>query len=270
MIKIVQAIKRRLVRHRRLIATYQDPKTIFIYQMGKVGSTSLELGIDNGLHVHAFYTKNHTCPVRLQGLAGFGLRHIVYRAEQEVLAYLLRRAFRQRKKTKIITLVRPPLARNMSMFFHDLDAYLFAAHTNCMHTRNKVLPTRMQDKSLLARVFEQEFDHHYPLRWFQQEFLPMTGVNIFDYHFDPSKGVTIIEREQIQVLCLRTDKIQHCAGDLSRFVGHEVKLSMENEAESKWYGDVYTQFKQHYQPPKALEQAIKDSQLHQHFFAKEL
>jgi hypothetical protein len=268
MMRIMHAIKRRLARHKQLLKQYKDPHTIFIYQMGKVGSTSLELGINNALHVHAFYHKNHICPVRLQGLAKFGLMHIVYRAEQEVMAYLIRRAFWQRKQSKIITLVRDPMARNMSMFFHDLDAYLFSAHTNCMNTRDKALPTRFQDMDLLNKVFEQEFDHYYPLNWFQNEFLPMTGINIFDYPFDANKGQLTIKQAGFEVLCLRSDKIKHNVDLISQFVGQEFELSKANDAKAKWYAELYCNFTQHYQAPSAIQQALKDSQLYQHFFTK--
>lgn len=269
MTRILQAIRRRVSRHRLLIKKYKDPNTIFIYQMGKVGSTSLEHGIKNSLHVHAFYNKNHTCQVRLHGLAKFGLVHIVYRAEQEVLAYLIRRAFRQRKQSKVITLVREPMARNMSMFFHDLDAYLFAAHTNCLNTRDKPLPTRLQDMNLLSQIFEQEFDHHYPLNWFHKEFLPMTDINIFDYPFDAHKGLLLIHKATIEVLCLRSDKMHNNVGELSRFVGQDVKLSVVNDGQTKWYKDIYLNFKQQYRVPVVLKQTIKASQFQGHFFSDE-
>jgi hypothetical protein len=268
MIKIMHAIKRRLARHQQLLNQYKDPDTIFIYQMGKVGSTSLTLGINNTLHVHAFYLKNHTCPARLQGLAKFGLLHIVYRAEQEVMAYLVRRAFRQRKHSKIITLVREPVARNMSMFFHDLDAYLFAAHTNCMNTRDKALPTRFQDMDLLNKVFEQEFDHYYPLNWFDNEFARMTGLNIYDYDFNRDLGYCLIKKPSVEVFCLRTDKIAERMDDLSEFCGSKVNLTAVNRADDKWYHEVYKQFSREYSYSTDELDKIYNSQFFQHFFQK--
>ena len=264
--KLLQGIKRRLTRHKTLLALYADKNTIFIYQMGKVGSTTLEQCVPNAVHIHAFHSKNHTCPVRLKGLAKFGLKHFFYRLEQELLNYLLRRTFKRRKHTKIITLVRDPIARNISMFFHDLDAYLFAAHTNCLNTRKRPLPTREQSMATLKEVFEQEFDHCYSLTWFDKEFLPMTGINIYQQPFDIENGVGYSQNNNIELLCLRSDKLRDNLHELQRFVGAEVILSSTNQAKDKWYGDIYQKFKLDYTPSAKLQNEIEKSQFYKKFF----
>ena len=241
--KFIQGIKRRLLRHKKLIERYANEETVFIYQMGKVGSTTIENSIKNAVH-------------------------FIYRIEQGILAFILRAAFKKRKKTKIVTLVREPIKRNISMFFHDLDAYLFMAHTNCLNSRNMPLPTRNQSLDLLTEVFNQEFDHEYPINWFDKEFKPMTGINIYETAFDIDKGCSFIKNKGIEVLCIRTDKIKNCINELSRFVNEEVDLSFENQAELKWYGDLYQQFKSQYRLPNNKEQSIKQSKFYRHFFKK--
>lgn len=263
---LIAAIKRRLSRHRKLLAQYADKETIFVYQMGKVGSTSIEHAIENAIHVHAFYNRNHTCPPRLMGLAKFGVRHFLLRAEQEFLAYLLRIVFKRRKHTKIVTLVREPIARNISMFFHDLDAYLFSAYTNCMHTRKAPLATRCQNSSLLIDVFNSEFDHDYALNWFDNEFAIMTGLNIYDYDFNRDLGYCLIKESSVEVFCLRTDKIGECIDSLSEFCGSKVKLSSVNRADDKWYKEVYKQFSREYSYSSDELDKIYNSQFFQHFF----
>lgn len=266
--KIVNALKRRLIRHKQLLDSYADEKNIFIYQMGKVGSTTLENSIKNAIHIHAFYNKNYTCPVRLKGLAKFGLKHVIYRAEQEILAFLLREIFKRRKRTKIITLVRNPMARNISMFFHDIDAYLFLAHTNCLNTRKMALATRNQNLDLLSDVFNQDFEHQYPLEWFDKEFKPMTGIDIYATDFDQAQGYSIINKNNIEVMCLRTDKIKDCVGELGDFVGCDIELSLDNQADSKWYADIYREFKDNYKLPIKMQNKIKNSQFYTHFFSE--
>jgi hypothetical protein len=267
--QLIHGLKRRLSRYKELLDVYADEKTIFVYQMGKVGSTTLENSLKNVINVHAFYNKNHTCPIRLQGFAKFGLGHMFIRLEQEVLAFLLRKAFRGREHTKIITLVREPVVRNISMFFHDLDAYLFAAHTNCMNTRQAPLPTRCQDKALLLDVFEHEFDHEYALNWFDNEFAVMTGINVYDYPFNKELGYCLINKPSIDVLCLRTDKINDCIDALSEFTDCKLSLLPSNRADNKWYSEVYKQFYAAYSS-SSLGQArnIVESKFFKHFFAK--
>ncbi|WDE03939.1 hypothetical protein SG34_021590 [Thalassomonas viridans] len=266
LIKKIKAFKSYFNAYLRLIDRYKAEDAIFIYQMGKVGSTSLEHSLVNGVHVHAFYSKNHTCPVRLQGLAKFGIRHILYRARQEFVNYLLRRTFKQRKRTKIITLVREPVARNVSMFFHDLDAYLFSAYTNCVNSRSKPLATRTQDADLLLEVFNQEFNHSYPLNWFEREFLPMTGIDIYKYPFNTDQGFVHIIQGNIELLCIRTDKLALCGDMLEQFCAQPVELLSRNVAERKWYAEVYQQFLLDYQPDKQQLNKIFNDKFSRHFF----
>ena len=265
-VNIFKVIKRKIVSYQKLIAKYTAPETIFIYQMGKVGSTTLEYSLPNAVHLHAFYNKNHTCPARLHGLAKFGFTYFFRRAEQEFTHFLLRRAFKKRKNTKIITLVREPLARNMSMFFHDLDAYIYAAHTNCLNTRQRALPTRHQSRSLLTDIFNQEFNHHYPLTWFDKEFMVMTGIDIYQHSFDIEQGIGYAQHQGTEVICLRIDKLQEHSASLSRFVGQPIELMTQNKAEDKWYAELYQAFKSDYVLSKPLKTELYNSKYYQKFF----
>jgi hypothetical protein len=267
MMLFIKKLLRRLNYYKQQMVLYADEDTIFIYQMGKVGSTTLEHSLPDAIHVHAFYSNNHICPVRQKGLAKFGLGYFIARVEQEFYSYLLRRAFKGRIKTKIITLVRQPQARNLSMFFHDLDAYLFAAHTNCLNTRRSPLLTRYQKKDMLLDVFDCEFDHNYALNWFDNEFLPMTGVDVYSHAFDAGKGYGLIAEKGIEVLCLRTDKLSENVDVLSAFIGKEVELFSANKADDKWYGEVYQEFVKAYSPSPARTLKMKESKLVKHFFS---
>lgn len=251
---------------KQYLETLTDDNAIFIYQMGKVGSTSLENSVENAVHIHAFYAKNHTCKVRQAGLDKFGLRSLIYRAERTFFEFLARKAFKRRTQTKIVTLIRKPEERNMSMFFHDIDAYLFSAHTNCISTRKRPIPTRSQSTALLTKVYDEEFDHYYPLNWYANEFEPMTGVDVFSQPFNKEKGYNIIEQDNVSVLCIRTDKLNDLIPVLEAFIGQCVNIKNDNKAESKWYSEIYRNFKNEYELPKAVKHKLKTSQFYQHFF----
>ena len=270
MVQLINKLQTRIEYYQQLIAEYSAEDAIFIYQMGKVGSTTLEHSLPNAVHIHAFYSKNHTCPVRLLGLRKFSFMHIFYRVEQELLWWYIRRVFKQRKKqdktTKIITLVRDPFNRNLSMFFHDLDAYLFSAHTNCANTRVKPIPTRCQTTGLLSEVFTEEFNHEYALNWFDNEFYAMTGINVFQYDFDKEQGISRIQEKGIDILCLSCEKILKNESILGDFVGTTIEIKSTNKAEDKWYGELYRQFKADYILPESISKKVLNSRLYQHFF----
>lgn len=249
-----------------LFQRYAEPSTVFIYQMGKVGSTTLEQAINDSIHIHAFYSKNSTCVIRQKGLNKFGFKAVFYTAEREVTDFIQRIIFKKRKVTKIITLIREPIARNQSMYFHDLDAYLFSAHTNCLSTRKNPLPTRSQSKQLLDKVFNEEFDHLYPLNWFDKEFKPMTGIDIYSQQFNKEKGYSLIHKNGVSVLCISTTKLDDLTLVIEQFIGQKLVLVKDNSGEDKWYSELYNDFKQHYKLPANIEEKIKKSQFYQHFF----
>ncbi|CAH9056756.1 hypothetical protein PSECIP111854_01857 [Pseudoalteromonas sp. CIP111854] len=245
---------------------YSDPDTVFIYQMGKVGSTALEDAIKGAVHIHNFYSHNHPCKLRLQGLAGFGWRYYCKRFVQECELAVKRLAFRRRKHSKVITLVREPLERNISMFFHDLDCYLFALYSNCDRSIYPPVATRTQDPEVLNDAFLKHFEHDYPLFWFDNELKRMTGVDVYKHHFDKSKRFLKAESHSCEVLCLDIRVLEQSADLLSEFLGQKVAVCFANQAERKWYGDVYATFKNTHCPSLGFHKVLKNSKYYQHFF----
>jgi hypothetical protein len=256
----------RIATYRALYKKYHDPKSVFVYQMGKVGSTALEQSIDNAIHIHNFYSKNHPCLLRLKGLAGFGWRYYFKRLEQELELFIKRLAFRKRKHTKIVTLVRPALDRNISMFFHDLDCYLYALYSNCDRTSFPPMATRTQDTHVLMKAFEMHYQQSYPLTWFDNELKKMTGLDIYAQPFDMTKGLVTVSNTKCEVMCLDINVLPSSTGLLSAFIGQSIVLSRENQAQSKWYGSLYKQFKNEYIPSTELTQLLKNSKYSTHFF----
>lgn len=267
--RLFAVIERRLTRYKKILSLYANENTIFIYQMGKVGSTSLEHSIDNAVHIHAFYNANHICPPRLKGLAKFGLSYYLHRVEQQILAFCLRYIFKRRKYTKIITLVRDPFARNISMFFHDLDAYLFAAHTNCMNSRRVPLATRGQDDRLLLDVFKTEFNHQYPATWFDKEFFRMTGLDVYTQPFDIDKGLSRYKTESIDCLCVKSEQLSKLIPEVSAFVSQEVVLTYANVGAEKWYRGSYERFLKEVPYPNEYLSQLMGSRFVDHFFSLE-
>ncbi|MBQ4849229.1 putative capsular polysaccharide synthesis family protein [Pseudoalteromonas sp. MMG012] len=257
---------RRIRVYKALYKKYHDPNSVFIYQMGKVGSTALEQSIDNAIHIHNFYSRTHPCSLRLKGLAGFGWRYYCKRLEQELELLIKRLAFRARAHTKIITLVRPAQERNVSMFFHDLDCYLYALYSNCDRTSTPPLATRTQDPAVLIKAFETHYDHSYPLTWFDYEFKKMTGIDIYAENFDKERGVMYRKNNKYDVMCIDIKQLRDCEKPLSTFLNQTVVLDGANQADHKWYGVLYRQFKKEYVPATQLVKLLSNSKYTAHFF----
>ncbi|WP_199611274.1 putative capsular polysaccharide synthesis family protein [Flocculibacter collagenilyticus] len=256
------------VRYKKLFQRYLNKDSVFIYQMGKVGSTSLEGSIDGAVHVHTFHARNHTCPVRLRGMARFGGRYYLNRLKQELVYIVCKCLFKRRRQTKIISLVREPLSRNISMFFHDIDAYIFSAYTNCLGG-GRQLSTREQSSNFLVEVFSSEFNHEYPVKWFDEELKATTGIDIYDYSFDINKGYALIQSGKFSLLLLRSDKLTQNIAIIESFVGREIKLGAKNLARDKWYWEAYQQFIDNYKLSESMSKLLYDNRFMKHFFSKD-
>ena len=115
---------------KKVIKMYRNK--IFIYQMGKVGSTSLEESIENSVHMHTLYS-NSECWVREAQL--WGLLSPLQKIKRYVGSKLDRMIIRSNNEVKIITLVRDPVARDVSMFFQRLP-YWYTHYLNANNYGN--------------------------------------------------------------------------------------------------------------------------------------
>ena len=236
------------------VSQLKAPDTLFIYQMGKVGSTALERALPNAVHMHSLF-QNPPCPAR-QALSGGRLSGLRRRLSDAAKF----RVIRSRPNTKIISLVREPLDRNIAMFFQDLHFWLSAYIEKYPH--------RMRDEGqeLLVDAFNELFPHDYPCTWFDREVKQLTGIDVFEHPFDRSEGYSIITNGPYELFVLRVDQLSALLPEVSDFVGFEVVLPQANRGDAKWYADAYRQFKADYQPSLSMQTLLNNSQYSQHFF----
>jgi hypothetical protein len=217
----------------RSFQRYRDEGTILIYQMGKVGSTSLAKALgDRAIQIHNFYARNEPCsrkPLYRDGL---------YRKPVHWIFYcLIRQAIRRRRRLKIVTLVRDPIGRNVSMFFHDLHYWLAYYFT-------EVRPNAAgrEDVDTVIDCFRETFDHKYPYDWFDKELKRLTGVDVYQYSFDSTAGYTRIDKDHVSLLIVQTERLSDCWRAVEEFCGRKLELHEDNRGRYKWYGTLYSEF----------------------------
>jgi hypothetical protein len=145
-------------------------------------------------------------------------------------------ALKNRKKIKIITIVRHPVERNISMFFQGLSFWM--SEYIDQHDRE----TRAADIHWLHEVFYKTFNHAYCDNWFDLEIKRLTGIDVFSQVFDLEEGCSVYESGKYSVMVLKVEDIERNINKIEKFIGKKVNIDKVNKAEDKWYAPVYKNF----------------------------
>lgn len=139
----------------------EQDSPVLIYQMGKVGSSALEKSIPKSIHLHDLMSidaEKQISPVRAQ-LHNPATNYIKRLLKRLIMSRMLKR----KKQVRIISLVREPIGRNISMFFQSLPFWMAAKYLNDDSA------VRSERSQLLHEAFEEHVNHQYPLEWFDNE-----------------------------------------------------------------------------------------------------
>ncbi|PRO65336.1 putative capsular polysaccharide synthesis family protein [Alkalicoccus urumqiensis] len=245
-----------------------NPKLVVIHQMGKVGSTTLVETLKEKnwqpFHVHSFRTPLSTSMYEQYRSTRY-YRTPLYRLRYFLRHRLVEMLLKQRKKVKIISLVREPVSRNQSMYFHAFHVPLMGM--------NKYQDNRQEDAvniEAFRRDFYKRFNHLYGNRWFDQEFARIWDVNVYAYPFDQEKGYTRIQSGNKDILLVQMEKLNDLEQVLADFLGEEdLTLTQANSGSKKWYHAVYKEFKQKADPSKEYVDQLYDTKYMNHFYSKE-
>lgn len=231
---------------------FRSDDSVYLYQMGKVGSTSIERTIPNAIHFHTLF-RNPPCPPWFKSKRS-GV-HYVNGLMKDFLKYL---TIVFRKEIKIITLVRNPLDRNVSMYFQDLP-YWYVEYDKAYRV------PRDADGMILHEVFEKVFPHLYAIEWFDKEIRRLTGIDIYKYKYDREKGFVKIECGKYKILILEMTLVEQNFDVVQDFYGKKISFVTGNESSGKWYGNLYREFRAFEYPPK-LRSEIESSKFYRHFY----
>jgi len=275
--KLIQILRqaREAIQSNRIPAIPPERKIILIYQMGKVGSSSLQRSLQqlklnaNIYHVHAL-EPNSIRDMKRNAKKNFpksvfrNLRRSFLKIYSDAkVAKMVSYYLKRDRKFFIVSLVREPVARNISAFFQIADRRFVDFHD------------RVQEGSLgvdeLMSVFLEKHDHEWPLIWFDKEMKWAFDIDVFLSDFPKSKGYKIYKNEKAELLLIKFEKLTECAGEaFYEFLGiRDFTLCCENVSENKRYSNIYQDFKTNSRLPLHYINRMYDSKLVTHFYTTE-
>lgn len=189
---------------------------VFVYQSKKVGSITLVVssraaGVYS-IHVHSF---------DVLGLDDCIIANVI-----------------KNMSGKIITIVREPIARQISLLWH----YLGTDKKNFLRKYNSFDEIEKDFFSIPNR--EDEFE------WYNKEIRKILDIDIYNYPFDREKGYTIIEKNGISLLLLKLEKMNCLEKVIGDFLGVKTfKLIYGNNSSEKGYKYAYEDYKKNVRIP---------------------
>jgi hypothetical protein len=242
----------------RMGRTYNryDHGPVLVLQMGKVGSKSVQAGLEAQVldrpiyHAH-FLSRERTARTEKQRRKFFRTDRHSYLMRPWLNQFLLQ-TFEEHKDKhtwKLITLTREPVGRNISAFFENLEVVPCKADGEFEISSDyyQIQPTivSVDDTDTLAQLFFERAQHDSPLRFFDREIRDIFEIDVLGSGFPIEKGYGIYSSERADLLVLKLESLAHCAdAALAEFLDiDEFRVINRNIGAKKVYAPLYDAFK---------------------------
>lgn len=256
-------------KQQRLIDALKADHMIFVYSMGKAGSTTIYESLNNAgipsLHFHGFdynnsVTKTHN--YKKYSLSEGGK----FLSKRRMVKYLIRNLSLTKNKlihgkVKMIIPFREPLSRSISTLFQNLELRIYQ---NYREEKYDITDDLFLEKLLYTQIGTNV------INWFDFAVKKSIGIDVYQYPFNKEKGYTIIKEGKYEILLLKMEKMSQCEKEIGQFLGlDDFKLINSNIGNNKWYQPVYEKFKNEFVPNEEYLNKLFDSKYVRHFYSEE-
>jgi len=252
---------------------------IINYQMGKVGSSTVQasleaMNLDQPVyHVH-FLNPERVGQIEQQRRKYFRTEKYALLRRPWLYEFLFEQIQKKNRHWKLITLVREPVARNVSTFFENLEV------TNKPGSTAYVIRSDYYDFNIeadpenldeLIGLFFDRLVHERPLRYFDDEIKTVFGIDVFATEFPVDKGYGVYPGEYADLLLVRLEDLDRCANTVfKQFLGlDDFELVRANMSDDKIYAALYKAFKRSIRFPEAYLGEMYESRYARQFYSEE-
>jgi len=243
---------------------------IIVYQMGKVGSASIQQSL-----LATFKTMGVEVPVHhihnldnLEAMEKAILQsHVRHNPEVTLMGIRLGLELKKQmdenpdKQWDLISLVRDPVARNISDFFYGLQEII----PNC----ERLYETGRLSIEDMQEAFLTKFNHHItPKVWFDTQMKTVFKIDVYARPFPKHKGFEIYkDAKNVRLLLIRLEDLNRVAEQaMTGFLQiKRFNLIQSNVGAEKQYASLYRDFKK-LPLPKAYLEEIYGTKFAKHFY----
>ncbi|MCF8055236.1 MAG: glycosyltransferase [Desulfocapsa sp.] len=248
----------------------EENETVYlIYQMGKVGSSSIYKALKEHYPSVPIYHIHFLEPTRLRdSITWHNENNFPQLPEHLLVSKKLGKLLSENKekiKWKIISLARDPISLQASIIFQNLEE----AFSRIIDREKDHVD--MEKATVMVEEFLSDYatrESHF-VNWFDNEIKEVFRIDIYDYPFDQERGFSIIEKDNVDILLLKFEKLNECFTDaFFQFSGSKnIQLPHANIGSDKQYGDDYRELTNALKLPGSLCRDIYATKLVQHFYS---
>lgn len=251
------------IKYRQRRKKFNIESPIIVFQMGKVGSSSVYDALnDLDLDVPVY----HAHVLNRFDVYAEGVRRTRVEPQTDLAAIEEGRALRKIidsprwQKWALVSLVRAPIPRAISGFFENVDAFVpnFWARLK----QNEITVAELDE------TFQRNYTDYSSIHWFDDQVRDVFGIDVFATPFPHAKGYAIYEAERARLLLMRLEDLNRCANPaLGEFFGlPPLVLTRKNTGEQKAYGNLYQQFMEQLRLEPDYVRAMHGTRYAQHFY----
>lgn len=233
---------------------------LVVHQMGKVASTSVSLSLAKDCQFDVFHThrlNRASLDVRLQ----FHSRtNTPVPQVDQAAEFLIKNYLTQGKKILVVSLVREPIARNISAYFENLDLTWGVKEAHI-----KVPMQQLVDR------FVERYDHEIPNKWFDDEVRVPLGLDVYRIPFPHEQGFVFLSNNAASMLVMKHDLDDALKGQALGLLlkTGPITVKRANEGRHKKYGDTYDMFRKSIHLSEDFVSKVLESRYARHFFTSE-
>lgn len=233
-----------------------------VYQMGRVGSTAvrdalIKAGVSPVFRIHFLDSNN----LSLFFPSGFSMEHPEVRQDfnlhREWSGLLSDCVTSRACPLRIITMVREPVSRNISMFFDRLSSHLPLG--------TDLRECRVEE---VKAMFLNHARHEVPGIWFDREMKQMLKIDVYAHSFPREKGFLHIRENGIDLLIMKneiSDNIKESV--LRRFMKVPgVSIHRRNTASCRSHAGLYHSFIKRVHLPEQYVNEMLSTPYVRHFY----
>jgi hypothetical protein len=264
---------------------FEGRRPLLIYTMGKVGSSSMLHSLKRQALDRPLYHLHSLASAPLRELERslkpdfpdslVNLRHI-WRG-QFVASRLLSRPH---ARIQAISLIRDPVARNLSDFFQHIVAEPLPPSSDGVpgtprwrlvssYLDFEIVVSKDDTSALIDLYFQREW-HDFPSIWIDRELEGVLDVHVYDAEFPTDVGYAIYHSDRADLLLIRLRDLNRCASEaIEAFLGLDsFRLVNANVGSGKGYVDVYNAFKSQIVFPESYLDCMYNTRFVRHFYSE--